>query len=115
MAYGGFKDLTRATSDKRLRDKAFNIAENPKYVGYQRRLLSIIYKYFYKKSTLLAWSEMLATRYKPDSGSSIINENILNKELAQELHKPIIRKSKKEKYTHLLQTIFVVLILLIFN
>ena len=97
MAYGGFKDLTRTTSDKRLRDKAFNIAENPKYVGYQRRLLSIIYKYFYKKSTLLAWSEMLATWYKPASGSSIINENILNKELAQELHKPIIRKSKKRK------------------
>ena len=46
---------------------------------------------------MLACSEMLATRDKPDSGSSIINENILNKELAQELHKPIIRKSKKRK------------------
>ena len=33
MAYGDFKDLTRRTaSDKVLRDKAFNIAKNPKYM-----------------------------------------------------------------------------------
>ena len=38
-AYGNFKDLTRRTaSDKVLRDKAFNIAKNPKYDGYQRGL-----------------------------------------------------------------------------
>ena len=31
------KDLARITaSDKTLRDKAFNIAKNPKYDGYQR-------------------------------------------------------------------------------
>ena len=42
MAYGDFKDLTRRTaSDKILRDKAFNIAKNPKYDGYQRGLASI--------------------------------------------------------------------------
>ena len=36
MAYGDFKDLARRTaSDKVLRDKAFNIAKNPKYDGYQ--------------------------------------------------------------------------------
>ena len=35
MVYGDFKDLTRRTvSDKILRDKAFNIALNPKYLGY---------------------------------------------------------------------------------
>ena len=40
MAYGDFKDLARRTaSDKILRDKAFNIAKNPKYDGYQRGLL----------------------------------------------------------------------------
>ena len=34
MAYGDFKDLARRTAyDKVLRDKAFNIAENPKYYG----------------------------------------------------------------------------------
>ena len=35
MAYGDFKDLKRRTpSNKELRDKAFNIAKNPKYDGY---------------------------------------------------------------------------------
>ena len=39
MAYGDFKDLTRRTaSDKILPDKAFNIANNPKYDRYQRDL-----------------------------------------------------------------------------
>ena len=47
MAYGDFKDLTRRTaSDKILRDKAFNIAKNPKYDGYQRGLASMVYKFF---------------------------------------------------------------------
>ena len=50
MAYGDFKDLKRRTaSDKILRDKAFNIAKNPKYDGYQRGLASIAYKVFDKK------------------------------------------------------------------
>ena len=34
--------------------------------------------------------------------SAIKNENISNKELAEELQKPIIKKLIKEKYTHLL-------------
>ena len=43
MAYGDFKDLARRTaSDKVLRDKAFNIAENPKYDGYQIGLASMV-------------------------------------------------------------------------
>ena len=47
MAYGDFKDLKRRTaSDKILRDKAFNIAKNPKYDGYQGGLTSIVYKFF---------------------------------------------------------------------
>ena len=52
MAYGGFKDLARRTaSDKVLRHKAFHIAKNPRYFGYQRGLASMVYKVFYKKST----------------------------------------------------------------
>ena len=52
MAYGDFKDLARRTaSDKILRDKAFHIAKNPKYDGYQRGLVSMVYKFFDKKST----------------------------------------------------------------
>ena len=51
MAYGDFKDLSRRTaSDKVLRDKTFNIARNPKYDGHQRKLASMVYKFFEKKS-----------------------------------------------------------------
>ena len=54
MTCGDFKDLKRSTaSDKILRDKPFNIAENPKYDGYQRGLASMVYKFFDKKSTSL--------------------------------------------------------------
>ena len=45
MAYGDFKDLPRRiASNKALRDKAFIIAKNPKYDGYQRGLVSMVYK-----------------------------------------------------------------------
>ena len=86
IAYGDFKDLTRrTTSDKTQPDKAFNIAKNPKYAGYQCGLASIVYKFFDKKSFA----------DKSASGSGIKNQNISDKELAQELHKPIIRKFNK--------------------
>ena len=50
MAYGDFKDLARRTAtDKVLRDKAFNIAKDPKYDVYQRELASMVYKFFDKK------------------------------------------------------------------
>ena len=78
MTYGDFKDLNRRTgADKVLRDKAFNIAKNPKYDGYQRGLASMVYKSF--------------------SGRTIKNELISNKELAKELHKPVTRKFDKRK------------------
>ena len=64
-----------------MHDKAFNIAKNPKYDRYQRGLASTAYKFFDKKT----------------SGSGIKNENISNNELAEELHKPVIRKFKKKK------------------
>ena len=55
MAYGDFKDLARRTaSDKVLRDKAFNIAKNLKYDGYQRGLASMVYKFSDEKSASLA-------------------------------------------------------------
>ena len=80
MAYGKAKDLVRRTqSDKVLRDKAFKIASDPKYDGYQRGLASMVYNFFDKKSI----------------GGSITNES--NYQLADELHKPIIKKFKKRK------------------
>ena len=81
MAYGKTKDLVKRTqSDKVLKDKAFKIASDPKYDGYQRGLASMVYKFFDKKSALLNKS----------SGSGIANEP--NYQLANKLHKPIIRK-----------------------
>ena len=47
MPYGYFKDLAKRTAaDNVLRDKAFNIAKNPKYDGYQRGLASMVYNFF---------------------------------------------------------------------
>ena len=62
MAYGDFKDLARRTaSDTVLRDKAFNNAKNPKYDRYQLGLVSMVYKFFDRKSSgdaaTCAWSE----------------------------------------------------------
>ena len=72
MVYGDYKYLTRRTTpDKELCDKAFNVAKNPKCDGYQRGLISMIYKYFDKKTF----------------GATVKNETISNKELAEELHK----------------------------
>ena len=75
MAYGDFENLARrAAFDKILRDKAFNIAKNPKYDGYQRGRASMVYKFLDKKY----------------AGSGIANEP--NYQLVNELHKSIIRK-----------------------
>ena len=54
MAYGDFKDLAKRTAaDKVLRDKAFNIAKDPKYDGYQRALAYMVHKFFDKKNCWL--------------------------------------------------------------
>ena len=75
-SYWDFKDFTRRTaSDKILCDKTFDIAKNPKYDWYQRGLVSMVYKFFDKKT----------------SGGAMENEIMSNKYLAEELHKPIIR------------------------
>ena len=51
MAFGDLKDLKSKTfSDKVLKNKAFNVAENHKYDGYERGLASMVYKVFDKKS-----------------------------------------------------------------
>ena len=82
MTYGDFKDLTRRTaSDKILHDIAFDIAKNPKYDGYQRGLSSMVYRFFDNKT----------------SSGAIKNKIMSKKELAEELHKPIIKKIETRK------------------
>ena len=50
MPYGDFKDLTKRTAaDKVLRDKAFKLASDQKYDGYQRGLALVVYRFFDKK------------------------------------------------------------------
>ena len=88
MAYGKSKDLVKRTqSDKVLKDEAFKIASNPNYYGYQRGLASMIYKFFDKKSKGRGISASLANK----------SANQPNYQLANELHKPNIRKFKKRK------------------
>ena len=90
MAYGDFKDLAKRTaSDKVLRDKAFNIAKKSRYDGYQRRLASMVFKFF-DKNTAGGGATMLANK-------SAINSMPQNEQLAEELYRPIIGKSKKRK------------------
>ena len=80
MAYGDFKDLPkRTTADKVLREKAFNIAKDQKHDGYERGLASMVY--VFDKNTA-------------GSGIKSIPQN---EQLAEELRKTIIRKSKKGK------------------
>ena len=81
-AYSDGKDLAKRTqSDKVLKDKAYEIANNPEYDGYEIGLASMVYKLFDKKS----------------KGSGIKNETKENRQLANEFHKPIIRKFRKRK------------------
>ena len=91
VAYSDSRDLAKRTeSDKVLRDKAFEIANNPKYDGYQRELASMVYKFFVKKS----------------KRTGIKNKIKENEQLANELHKPIIRKFRKRKVSFLFRDNF---------
>ena len=80
-AYSDSKDLTKRTvADKILKNKAFDIAKDPKYDGYQRGLASMVYNLFDKKSE--------------GGGVKLIPQN---EQRTNELHKPIIRKFEKRR------------------
>ena len=88
MVYGKSKDLVKRTqSDKVLKDKAFKIASNPKYGGYQKGLASMVYKFLNKKS--VSFNKSTGS----DIAASLANKSAHepNYELANELHKPIIK------------------------
>ena len=72
-----------------LHGKAFNIAKNLKYDGYQHGLDSMVYKFFDERT--FGGASTLANK------SAVKNENLTNKELAKEFHKPIIKKFEKRK------------------
>ena len=88
-AYADHKYLiNRTKSDKVLRDKVYDIASNSEYDGYQRGLASMVYKFFDKKCI----------------GSGIARDSSLKRVakdssliLADELHKPVIKRFNKKK------------------
>ena len=85
-AYAKYKDVeNRLISDQKLRNSAYDIASNPEYDGYQRGLASMVYKFFDSKVAPLDKKTM--------SGKGTKN----NKILAEELHKPAIKKFNKSK------------------
>ena len=91
--YSDSKDLTiRTVADKILKNKAFDIAKDPKYDGYQRGLASMVYKFFDSKVASLDKKSL-------GSGAKRVNTKITpqSEQLAEELHKPIIRKFNKRK------------------
>ena len=68
--------MNRKQSDIVLKNKALKIAVDPKVNGYQRSLAAMVYKFFNERT----------------KGSEIEN-----KQLAEELHKPIIKIFKRRK------------------
>ena len=65
-----------------MKDRAFEIAINPIYDGYQRGLANIIYGFCDKKTGSAVTSKV---------GASV------NEVLAHELHNPVSKKLKKRK------------------
>ena len=91
MAYEDLKDLNRRTfADKVSRDKAFNIAKDPKYDGQKRRIASMVYNFFHKKLLVVVLKMKIF----------LIKNQLKN--YTNQLLETII----KEKYTHLLLTKF---------
>ena len=93
-AYSDSKDITKRTvADKILKNKAFDIAKDPKYDRYQRGLASMVYKFFDKKS-----ASLMDKSTKGSGATALTNKSVSqNQQLAEELHKPIIKKFKKRK------------------
>ena len=92
MGYGKSKDLVKRTqSDKVLKEKAFKIASNAKYDGYQRGLASMVHKFFDK---------------------SLVEVVLMNQVISWQMNfiNQLLENLRKEKFIHHLETIFEVLI-----
>ena len=83
-AYAKYKHkANRSQFDLVLKNKALKIATDPRVNGYQRGLASMVYKFFNERT----------------KGCGINNKGnlLVNLELAEELHKPIIKIFKRRK------------------
>ena len=94
MAYGKSKDIAKRTeSDKVLRDKVFETASDPKCDGYQGGIASMVYNFLIKKvpvEVVLLPSQIIKFQI-----------NFIGR---------LMEKLKEEKFIHLLETIFGLLI-----
>ena len=81
---------SRTASDTILRDKAFNIARNPKYSGYQRELASMAYKFFDKESTGSGVNTPADNNERP--------LDLATQKLAEELHKTLENLKKNNSF-----------------
>ena len=97
--YADHKDLiNRTKSDKVLKDKAYDIASNPEYDGYQRGLASMVYKFFDKKSMAGPTAEPSSLERTGSGFKKLKNTTKPSSSiLADELHKPVIKKFEKRK------------------
>ena len=83
-SYNKHKDsVNRKQSDIALKNKALKIAVNPKVNGYQRGLAAMVYRFFNEKTK--------------GSGVNFVKNPLNNLQLAEELHKPIIKNFKRRK------------------
>ena len=103
-AYAKNKYLeNRLISDQKLRNSAYDITSNPKYHGYQRGLASMVYKFFdskvapLDKKTMSGKGNVKSTAEPSALARSSLERMENNKILAEELHKPVIKKSNKRK------------------
>ena len=95
-AYAKYKDVeNRLTSDQKLRNSAYDIASNSKYDGYQRGLASMVYKFFDTKVAPL--DKTFISGKGNAKHSSLERTKEVDKILAEELHKPVIKKFNKRK------------------
>ena len=84
-AYSDSKNVNKRTAaDKILKDKAYKIAKDPQYYSSQRGLASMVYKFFDRKTTGSGVTTL--------ANKSTIKSIPQNKQLREELHKPIIKK-----------------------
>ena len=108
-AYAKYKDVeNRLIPDQKLRNSAYDIASNPKYDGYQRGLASMVYKFFdskvvpLDKKTMSGKGNAKHTANPSALARSSLEHTENNKILAEELHKPVIKKFNKRKVYSLL-------------
>ena len=98
-AYAKYKDVeNKLISDQKLRNNGYDIASNPKYDGYQRGLVSMVYKFFDSKVAPLDKKTMSGKgNAKHTAKPSSLKRTENNKILAEKLHKPVIKKFNKRK------------------